>query len=265
MDLGLQGKTVWITGASGGIGRALAEAFAAEGCNLVLHGHRQSSALRSWVESRPWRDRCHDAQADLRDADALDSLVQQAARRFGRVDACIANAGARPREGAPLHRQDPARIAETIAVNLTGAAFTARAWLRGLSSSGPRGDGHGASLVLIGSTAASFGEADWADYAAAKAGLFGLMRSLKNEVVRIDPHARVNLVEPGWTRTHVPRPALDDSEKVERVMRTMPLRRIADADDIAQAALWLASPLAARHVTGQCVTAAGGMEGRVIW
>jgi 3-oxoacyl-[acyl-carrier protein] reductase len=75
----------------------------------------------------------------------------------------------------------------------------------------------------------------------------------------------VNLIEPGWTVTHMARPALQVPGLIERVVRTMPLRQIGRAQDVARAALYLASPAAARHVSGEVITVAGGMEGRSLW
>ena len=88
---------------------------------------------------------------------------------------------------------------------------------------------------------------------------------MKNEIVDIDPCARVNLIEPGWTVTHMARPALEQAGVIEKVVRTMPLRQLGRAQDVARAALFLASPAASRHVTGEIVTVAGGMEGRALW
>jgi 3-oxoacyl-[acyl-carrier protein] reductase len=82
--------------------------------------------------------------------------------------------------------------------------------------------------------------------------------------VRLDPAGRVNVVEPGWTVTPAVAGSLS-AEDVDRVTRTMALRRVADVDDIASAVLFLASPVAARHVTGEVITVAGGMEGRTLW
>ena len=111
------------------------------------------------------------------------------------------NAGIWPAEDAPLHEVDPDRVREVLEVNLLGAIWTARAFVRALAQDGPRADGRGASVCLIGSTAGRFGEAGHLEYAVSKSGLYGLMRSLKNEIVALDPYARVNLVEPGWTVT----------------------------------------------------------------
>ena len=145
----------------------------------------------------------------------------------------------------------------TLDTNLTATFLTARGFLRGL-----HGDG---SLVLVGSTAGLFGEAGHADYAAAKSGIvYGLLLSLKNEVVRIAPNARVNAVCPGWTESPMTRSSLDDPDLVGRITRTMPLRKVARPEDVARQVVVLASNELSGHVTGQIVTVAGGMEGRVI-
>lgn len=265
MDLGLAGKVAWITGASGGIGRAMAEVFAAEGARLVLHGHAGFAALEEWVAAQPWRAQCLCVAADVRDPLALERCAEQALARFGRLDACLANAGKWPSEPRALDQLAPERLQETLAVNLLGALYTARAFLGALRRTGPRPDGHGAALVFTGSTAGRFGERGHVDYAVAKAALHGAVRTLKNEIVQLDPYGRVNAVEPGWTVTHMARPALAQPGHVERALRTMPLRQLARARDVARTAAWLASPLAAAHVSGEIVAVAGGMEGRCLW
>jgi 3-oxoacyl-[acyl-carrier protein] reductase len=120
------------------------------------------------------------------------------------------------------------------------------------------------SLVLVGSTAGIFGEAGHADYSSAKSAiLHGLLLSLKNEVVRAAPRARVNAVAPGWTQSRMTREALDE-ERVHQITRTMPLRKVANPEDVARQVVALASDEISGHVTGQIVTVAGGMEGRVV-
>jgi 3-oxoacyl-[acyl-carrier protein] reductase len=168
-------------------------------------------------------------------------------------------------EAKLLHEADEDRIRRTIDTNLLGGVWTARAFFAALAATGPRSDGDGAALLLIGSTAGRFGEKGHAEYSVGKAGLYGLLRSLKNEIVELDPYARVNLIEPGWTVTHMARPALEEPGVISKVVRTMPLRQLGRAVDIARAALFLASPAAARHVSGEVITVAGGMEGRALW
>lgn len=257
----LAGQVALVTGASGGIGRALGAAFARAGAHVVLLAHRNRAALDAFVGAAPWRDRALTGSADVSDAAAVDAAFAQAVARFGRIDICVANSGIGPPEELPLHRMDEARIREVIDVNLIGSIFTARAFLASLARTGPRAGGPGASLLFIGSTAGRFGEAGHAEYAASKAALGGLMLSVKNEIVALDPRGRANLVEPGWTRTAM----IDDeleADGIRRSLATMPLQRFADPEDIAEATLWLCSP-AARHVSGQFLTVAGGMEGRV--
>ena len=146
-----------------------------------------------------------------------------------------------------------------------GAAWTARAFFSALAATGRRDDGHGASLVFIGSTSGRFGERGHVDYSMSKAGMYGLLRTLKNEIVKLDPYGRVNLVEPGWTVTEMARPALEDPDVVKGVVKTMALRQLARAADIARTVRFLCSPIQARHISGEVISVAGGMEGRSLW
>ena len=265
MDLAFQDKVVWITGASGGIGRALAQAFAQEGARLALHGHAGFETLDAWLAQQPWKERALAQRADVRDAAALERCAAEILARFGRIDVCAANAGHWPSEHRELHELAPERLRSTVEVNLFGALFTARAFLGALRRTGPRPDGQGAALVFTGSTAGRFGERGHVDYSVAKAALYGAVKTLKNEIVNLDPYGRVNLVEPGWTVTHKVRPALEQPGQIERVTRTMALRQLARAQDIAHTVLWLSSSRVAAHVSGEIVTVAGGMEGRLLW
>jgi 3-oxoacyl-[acyl-carrier protein] reductase len=231
----------------------------------VLHGHSATGALEDWVAEQDWSARALVLSADITDPDAVDRLVSAGRERFGRLDVCLANAGVWPPKDERLHELSKERVRSTIEVDLLGALWTARAFMAGLATDGPRADGHGACLLFTGSTAARFGEAGHADYAAAKAGLVGLMRSLKNEITTLDPWARVNVIEPGWTVTEMTARAVADPAAAARVARTMPLRQLGRAADIARCAAVLASPHASRHVSGQVLTVAGGMEGRVLW
>lgn len=265
MNLQLDDATVLITGASGGIGWALAEAFAAEGAQLVLHGHTGAARMSQRVAGARWAARALCVQADIRDPSEVARIFNEGETRFGRIDVAIANAGIWPPAAQALDELPLDRIQDTVAVNLMGAAWTARAWMAGLRRLGPRADGRGASLILVGSTAGRFGEPGHADYAMTKSALHGLMRSVKNEVVHLDPYARANTVEPGWTVTPMAETALDEPGAIAGVAGTMALRQLARPVDIARACVVLASPAASRHVSGEILTVAGGMEGRHLW
>src|SRR6186997_3422687 len=248
VETGLAGKRVLITGASGGIGSACARAFMKEGCEVVAHYHRgreRAEALGAAVV----------VGADLTVEAEVDRLFEEA----GAIDVCAAVAGVWPSEDVPVWELPLERWEQTLRTNLTATFLTARGFLRGAARSG-----HG-SLVLVGSTAGLFGEAGHADYAAAKSALtHGLLLSLKNEIVRVAPLGRVNVVCPGWTESPMTRTTLTDPDLVARVTRTMPLRKVAQPEDVARQVVVLASDELSGHVTGQVVTVAGGMEGRLL-
>jgi len=257
VDLGLEDKVAFVTGAAGGIGDELVRAFAAEGARVAACSRAAVAASAS--------ERILPVRADVRRPRELEAAMEAAAAAFGRVDVCVVNAGIWPPEALPLDAVPEARVREVIEIDLLGAAWTARAFMAALRRSGPRTDGHGAALVFIGSTAGRFGEAGHAEYSAAKAALRGLALSLKNEIVQIDPWARVNLVDPGWTVTPMAARTLEESGQLDTVTRTMPLRRVGSPADVAAAVLFFASPTMSRHVSGEALTIAGGMEGRVLW
>lgn len=248
METGLRGKRVLVTGASGGIGSACARAFMEEGADVVAHYHQGRERAEGLGDVQL-------VQADLTREDEVDRLFSEA----GGLDVCAAVAGVWPREDVPVWELELERWERTLRENLTATFLTARGFLRGVARRG-----HG-NLVVIGSTAAIFGEAGHADYASAKSALVhGLLLSLKNEVVRVAPRARVNAVCPGWTASPMTRQELDDPELIERVTRTMALRKVATPDDIARQVVVLASDELSGHVTGQVVVVAGGMEGRLV-
>ncbi len=265
MDLQIANKVVFITGAAGGIGQALAEGFAAEGARLVLHANKSSEALQSLVSKRWSPDRVLAVRADVSNPTEIEQAMDQAIDRFGRIDICVVNAGVWPRAELHLDQLDHQRLRNTIEINLLGAIWTARAFMDTLRTVGPRADGQGASLTFVGSTAGRFGEKGHSDYSVSKAGLYGLVRTLKNEIIAIDPYARVNMVEPGYTDTPMASETLTTEGAIAPIVRTMPIQQIARAVDIANAVLFFSSPSAARHVTGEVLTVAGGMEGRVQW
>jgi 3-oxoacyl-[acyl-carrier protein] reductase len=259
LDAGLKDKVVVITGASGGIGRACAEAFAAEGAKLVLHGHTRIEAVDELARRLPVESLV--VKGDLRAEIDAAKLFIEAEDRFGQIDAVVANAGLWPPSAAPIHTMNLDQWDNTVRANLTASFLCAREYFRYLAGARPES----ASLILIGSTAAVFGEAGHADYSASKAGLtYGLTRSLKNEIVQLVPAGRVNAVCPGWTLTRMTEDALKKHSNIVPALQTRAITRIARPTDIAAAVVFLASEELAGHITGEVLTISGGMEGRVL-
>lgn len=265
MNAGLEGKVVMVTGASGGIGSAVARAFAEEGVRLVLHyrrGRDRAETLRRELSGTEVLL----ARADLaREIDAR-RLFRAAVRRFGRVDTLVANAGSWETRDIPVHEMALRQWRATLETVLTSVFLSAREFLKVVQKQ-KRGN-----AVLIASTAAVFGEAGHADYSSAKAAIaYGLTRTLKNEITRIAPHTkdycggRVNCICPGWTTVPRNTDQLRNPAVVRKVTATMALPQIGRTEDIANLAVFLSSDKLARHITGQTVLAAGGMEGRRLW
>ena len=260
MDANLSNRVVLVTGASGGIGGEVVRAFVREGARVVAHfsehGERAENLAHELGAS------CVPLGADLTLEVEVQRLFSEIEVGLGPAEILVAAAGRWPEQDTILSQMTLKQWNETLAVNLTSAFLCCREFLRGVEK-------HrivDPAIVLIGSTAGIFGEAGHADYAAAKAGmLYGLARSLKNEICRVAPRGRVNVVAPGWTLTPLSEPRWEDKERARRVLQTIPLRKIGRAHDVAMTVVYLASSHLSGHVSGQIITVSGGMEGRVLY
>lgn len=259
LDFGLKDVHVLVTGASGGIGHETALIFKQLGARVTAHYNSSPKGLDDI-------DGIAKIQADVRDPFSVERLFEEAERHHGSpVSVLVVNHGIWPIPPFKIADMSLDQWNNTLGVNLTGAFLLCQAYLRRL-----REANHSvkdtASIIMIGSTAGKFGEADHGDYAVSKAGLmYGLVPTLKNEIVSIAPRGRVNSVNPGWVATPMAEETLKDTKTVERVLSTTPLQKVAQPLDVANQVAVLASPVLSGHVSGMNVMVEGGMEGRLLF
>lgn len=241
----IEGKVAVITGASSGIGAAAARLFAAHGADLVLVARRRSrlDLLVDELEARGARAVA--VAGDVADPATHDAAVAAARTAFGRLDIAFNNAGL-VGAMAPLAAITPAQWDEVLAVNLTAAFLGARAQIPAMLEQG------GGALVFTGSFVGnSVGLPGMSAYAAAKAGLMGLVRGITADYAAAG--IRANALLPGGTATEM----AGDAAQREWAAGLHAMKRIADPDEIAQAALFLASDMAS-FVTGSALWVDGG-------
>ncbi|MHA1963965.1 MAG: SDR family NAD(P)-dependent oxidoreductase [Candidatus Thorarchaeota archaeon] len=259
MDTGLSGKHVIVTGASGGIGLEVTQMLLNEGARVT--GTYNRSAKPFGDIKKDWPDQFKVVKVNQTSEDEVRNLFDVANQVFGRVDILVANAGIVIHEGKSIQEMSLEQWDKTLRVNLTGTFLCSKHFFANLE----KYSGETAALILVGSTAGFFGEAWYVDYSTSKSAMHGMMMSLKNEIVHLAPKGRVNLVNPGWTMTQMAEGVLTDKDMTRRILQTIPMRKTAVPEDIAGAILYLASDTLAGHVSGQTITVAGGMEGRVLF
>jgi 3-oxoacyl-[acyl-carrier protein] reductase len=239
----LSGQSALVTGASGGIGSAIARALHRQGATVAVAG-RRSAALAALVAELG--ERAHALTADLADPGAPDRLVREAEAATGHIDILVSNAGI-TRDALALRLKDEDWQA-VIEVNLTAAFRLARAALRGMIRRR-----HG-RVIAIASVVGVTGNAGQANYAAAKAGLIGMAKSLAAEIATRG--ITVNCIAPGLITTGMTETLTD--EQRARIAATIPMGRFGAAEDVAAAAVFLASAEAG-YITGQTLHVNGGM------
>ena len=239
----LDGKAALVTGASGGIGEAIAAALHAQGAAVALSGTRREAldALAGRLG-----ERAHVCPADLRDPDAAEALVAAAEQAAGPLHILVNNAGL-TRDMLALRMAD-ADWQAVLEVDLSAPFRLARAALRGMLRR------RAGRIVNIGSIVGATGNAGQANYAAAKAGLIGLTKALAQEVA--PRGVTVNAVAPGFVVTPMTE-ALSEQQRA-RIAGAIPLARLGQPSDIAAAVVYLASDEAG-WVTGATLHVNGGM------
>jgi 3-oxoacyl-[acyl-carrier protein] reductase len=235
-----------VTGAGRGIGRGIALKFAAEGADVVCVSRTAENSEKVAAEIRALGRKAWAYALDVSDGPAVEAAAGKILAEPGRVDILVNNAGV-TRDGL-LMRMSDQDWDTVLDTNLKGAFLLTKAFARAFLKQ------RSGRIINISSVIGLMGNAGQCNYAASKAGLFGLTKSLAKEFA--SRGITVNAVAPGFIETDMTA-ALSDSLK-EQVLKNIPLNSLGKVEDIAHAALYLASP-GARYVTGQVLTVDGGM------
>ena len=239
----LQGKTAVVTGAAKGIGKAIALAFAKEGCNIVLNYH-SSVAPETIQEIEVFGVKCMAVQGDVSDFAFASDLMKQVKKEFGSVDVLVNNAGIT--KDMLLMRMTEEQFDSVINTNLKGTFNMIR---------------HASSLMLkqrsgaiinLSSVVGVMGNVGQANYAASKAGIIGLTKSTAKELA--SRGVTCNAIAPGYVETDMTEVLAEGTK--EAMLEAIPLKRYGKVDDIANAAVFLAKNT---YITGQVLHVDGGM------
>ncbi|MBI3324845.1 MAG: SDR family oxidoreductase [Candidatus Omnitrophica bacterium] len=243
----LKGHVALVTGASRGLGAAIATALARAGARLVLWSRRERGIERTAEAVRHAGQSVITAQVDVTDRSAVRDGVAGALRRFGRLDILVNNAGIWA--GDAFARLRPDIWAHVMATDLTSVLLVSQQVLPAM-----RRQRYG-KIINVSSTSGILAHPDGAAYGSAKAGLIHLTRIM---AVELGPTGiRVNGIAPGLFRTAMTRDVFADRAWVARRRRQIPLRRFGQPEDLAGLAVFLASP-ASDHITGQTIVIDGG-------
>lgn len=261
MDTGLKGKTVLLSGASGGIGSEIARYFDREGSRLILtyldddRGKVEIKQLEETLKGDYIK-----IAADLTIEEEVDKIFKAGEDKYGRIDILVACAGVWS-ETKNVADRTLEEWNRAFALNSTADFLLTRGFFRNLRK---HKEDH-ASVVYIGSTAGMIGEAMHHDYAATKSAIiYGLAQSLRVEILDYAKRGRVNVVCPGWCATPITEEMLKDKQFVHEITSTIPLRKVSTPKDIAAAVIYMASDELAGHVSGAVLAVGGGMNGRLL-
>lgn len=237
-------KVVVVTGAGAGLGFGIARAFHEAGASVALGDFRQDALDRA---SSRLGDRVFTQVTDVRDAEAVTALFDAAEEAFGPVDITVANAAIYPSSPVlTMTQEEWDRVMET---NVRGVFLTCQAAARRMVERGTRG-----KIITLSSGSAHSGRVEAAHYCASKAGVVMFTKVLALELARHE--INVNAISPGMIEVEGEVSPLS-REYIDAVVRNVPWGRAGDPQDIANAALFLASPLAS-YMTGEVVTVDGG-------
>jgi len=248
----LAGRIAFVSGSSRGIGFAIAQAMARAGATVVLNGRDHSTLEEKARELAEQGLRVETCSADMQDEKAILSAIDDVVRRLGRIDILVNNAGAIHR--APLQETPTDEWRRVLDLNLTGAFISSRAAARSMTAAGF------GRIINIASILAVVGRATVTSYVASKHGLVGLTRSIAAEFG--ERGITCNAIAPGYIRTEI-NVALQNDPAFDQMVRSRtPLRRWGSPEDVAGAAVFLASG-AAGYVNGHVLVVDGGMTSTI--
>ena len=233
----LTGKRAFVTGGGRGIGRATAVMLAQAGAKVAVgYRSRKPAADRHVTAS---------VRGDLGTPAGASKAVAEALRALGGLDILVINHGVWPADDVPVAKITDEQWESTRRANLDAVIYVCRAAIPNITEGG--------TIVLVSSTAGQRGEAFHADYAATKGAVISITKSL---AVELAPKITINCVAPGWVDTEMSAKPYAGGGRAA-IEKTIPLRRVASAEDIAGPILFLSSPLA-RHITGEVLNVNGG-------
>lgn len=250
----LQGRVALITGASGGIGRCLAEGLAMAGASVALSGRtvEKLESIQSTIEAQDGTAAVF--PADLRDAEAIPGLVAAVQARFGRIDVLVNCVGTNQRQ--PIHDVTPAVYDEIMQTNLRSVYFLTRAVLPQMITQG------GGKIINIGSLTAAIGLANVSVYGMTKSALAQLTKTMAVEWATHD--IQVNCLCPGFIATELTTALWEDAHRRQWILDRLPIKRAGEPADLLGMAIYLAGP-ASNYVTGQTMYVDGGFLAGSQW
>jgi glucose 1-dehydrogenase len=253
----LRGQTALVTGASSGIGLAIARSLGEAGADVVINyvaGEDQAEALVEAIRASGFRAIA--LRADVSDEVQVQEMFKKTIEEFGTIDILVNNAGMQ--QDAPFHEMTLAQWNRVLAVNLTGQFLCAREAVREFMRRGVRPDVScsAGKIICISSVHEVIPWAGHVNYAASKGGIMLMMKSIAQEVAAY--RIRVNSICPGAIRTPINRAAWDTEAAYSALLRLIPYKRIGEPEDIGRVAVWLASDYA-DYVHGASLFVDGGM------
>jgi NAD(P)-dependent dehydrogenase (short-subunit alcohol dehydrogenase family) len=250
LPVDLTGHVALVTGGNGGIGLGMAVALAEAGADVAIWGRNPAKNDAAAERLRKSGRRVFAAVCDVRREPEVEDAFRSTVAELGKVDSVFANAGISPADPVPFTEITLERWRDVMAVNLDGAFLTLREGARHLTARG-----EGGSLVAVSSTSAIHGAPRNEHYAASKAALLALVRSLAVELAR--HRIRCNALVPGWTETDLVEPARRNEKFVANTVYRTPVRRWGVPADFGPAAVYLADPTVMYH-TGDALVVDGG-------